>query len=269
MPSLRAYAAVLVTALAACSAEDVFRHFVPADADSRARAYIELIAAGHVDSARGRLLPQLTDSITERQFAGIGRILDGQRFDSTQVIGAQTNVTNGVRHVNMTYELHSARGWSITNVATVDSAGTWFVEGINVQALARPLEEANRFGLEGKTARHYVWLLLTVLATAISLATACWIATRRAMPKRWRWVFASLLGVGAFSLNWASGEIGVRLVSVQLASAAFVRAAPVAPWIITFGVPAGALLALHHYRRWRTSALPPAAGDTSATQPTI
>jgi hypothetical protein len=222
-----------------------------------------------VDSALARLHPQLAGPEVEQQLARIGAMLDGQRFDSTRVVGVRTNVISGVRHVNLSYERHSARGWSIANVATVDSAGTWFVEGVSAQPIDRPIEESTRFGLQGKTVRHYAWLLLTILAAAISLSTACWIASRRAMPKRWRWVFASLIGVGAFSLNWASGEIGVRLLNVQLASAAFMRPGTVGPWVLTFGVPVGAVAALRRYRRWRASTLVPVGGDDSTSQATI
>jgi hypothetical protein len=269
MRSLRTYAPVLAVALAACSAEDVLHRVTPADADARARAYLALFTAGRVDSALARLLPQLTGPEAEKELAKIGTMLGGQRFDSTRVVGAVTNVINGVRHVNLSYELHSARGWSIANVASVDSAGSWFVEGVSARPIDQPIEQLTRFGLRGKTARHYVWLLLTIMAAVISLATAFWIGSRRAMPKRWRWVFASLLGVGAFSLNWASGEIGFRLVNVQLASAAIIRMGPVSPWILTFGVPVGALGALLRYRRWRASTLTPTVSDASAPEATI
>jgi hypothetical protein len=262
MSQLRAYAVVLVLASTACSAEDAFRRFTPVDADNRARAYLALFTAGRVDSARTRLVPQLAGPKADEELARIGTILTGQQFDSTRVIGAQTNVIDGVRHVNLTYELHSARGWSIANVATIDSAGSWFIEGVSARTIDRPLEELTQFGLRGKTTRHYLWLVLTILAAVISISTACWIGTRREMPRRWRWVFASLLGVGAFSINWASGEIGVRLFNIQFASAAALRAAPVAPWILTFAIPVGALGALLRYRRWRTTTLAPVVQST-------
>jgi hypothetical protein len=131
------------------------------------------------------------------------------------------------------------------------------------------LEELNRFDFRGKSARHYFWLLLTILAAAASLVTAVWIATRRQMPKRWRWVLASLLGVGAFSINWSSGEMVFNPISIQLAAAAVTRAGPVAPWILTFGLPVGAVAALVRYRRWKRSALAAAYQDASAPQAAI
>jgi hypothetical protein len=265
----RAYAAVFTIALVGCDANDAIRRFTPADADTRARAYLALFTTGQVDSAIARLHPTLAGPDATLQLNKVGELLGGQRFDSTRVVGAQTNTVDGVRHVNLTYELHSARGWSLANVATVDSANTWFVEGVTARTLDRPLEELTAFDFRGKNARHYLWLLLTILAAATSISTACWIATRRQMPKRWRWVLASLLGVGAFSINWATGAMAFSPINIQLAAAAFTRAGPVAPWILTFGLPVGAVAALLRYRRWTRTALAAAGPAPAAPQAAI
>jgi hypothetical protein len=255
--------------LSACSQEDAIRRFTPPDADARARAYLGLFTAGRADSAVARLLPGLRGPEANQQLATIGGLLDGQRFDSTHAIGAHTNVFNGVRHVNMTYELHSARGWTVANVATVDSAGGWFIEGVSVTPIDRPLEETMRFTLRGKTAVHYLWLLLTILGPVVSLGTAVWIGSRRAMPRRWRWVLASLIGIGGFSLNWTTGETAFRLIHLQLLFGGVMRAAPAAPWILTFALPVGAIAALVRYRRWRASTSVPVVPEGAATQAAI
>jgi hypothetical protein len=265
----RACAVIVTFALVGCDANDAIRRFTPADADTRARAYLGLFTTGQVNSAVARLHPKLAGPEATLQMNKVGEFLDRQRFDSTRVVGAQTNTVDGVRHVNLTYELHSARGWSLANVATVDSADTWFVEGITARPLARPLEELTAFDFRGKTARHYLWLLLTILAAATSLSTACWIATRRQMPKRWRWVLASLLGIGAFSINWATGQVGFSPINILFAASAVTRAGPVAPWILTFGLPVGAVAALLRYRRWSGTALTAASQDPSAPQAAI
>ena len=249
--SVRLLAVLAVTGLLACSQEDAIRRFTPADADARARAYLGLFTAGQVDSATARLLPALQGEEANRQLAKIGELLDAQRLDSTHAIGAQANNFNGTRHVNLTYEMHSARGWMVANVATVDSAGGWFVEGVSARPIDRPLEEQNSFTLLGKSPMHYLWLLLTFLAPLFSFGTAIWIASRRAMPRRWRWVFASLLGLGMFSLNWTTGETAYRLVHIQFGSAGVMRAGFAAPWILTFALPVGAIAALARYRAWQ------------------
>jgi hypothetical protein len=101
---------IFALALIGCDANDTIRRFTPADADTRARAYLALFTTGRVDSAVARLQPQLAGLDATLQLKKIGALLDRQIFDSTRVVGVQTNTVDGVRHVNLTYELHSSAG---------------------------------------------------------------------------------------------------------------------------------------------------------------
>lgn len=244
--------------LAACSADRMMQRFVPADADARARTYLALFTRHQADSAEARIAPSLAGPDAHRALQQIDSLLGGQRFDSVRVIGAQVNQMSGVRRANLSYEIRAPMGWLGANVATVDSAGTWFVEGVSVTPIPRPIEAETDFTLRGKSALHYLWLVLMVASAICSLGTALFIAFRSGMPKRWRWALAAALGVGAFSMNWATGETAFRIVKVQVFSAAALRAGPVAPWILTFAFPLGAMLALRRYRRWRTLDAEPA-----------
>jgi hypothetical protein len=246
-------ASVAATCVIGCGGDDMLRRLTPAEADARAREYIGLFTRSQVESATARLQPRLVTPEARVQLDKIATMLAGQHFDSSRVVGAQVNTVGGVRHTNLTYELHSPAGWFLSNVATVDSAGAWSVEGVSARPLVRTLEEEFRFSLRGKSPRHYAWLLVTVLCAATSLGTALFLASRRAMPKRWPWVLASLIGAGAFSLNWSTGAVAIRLLNLQLGAAGFVRSSSATPWILTFAVPVGAYLALERYRRWRRS----------------
>lgn len=250
----RALACALPLLVVACGgSNDIIARFTPADADARARSYLGLFYRNQPDSAAGRLLPVLQSQEANTQLQKIANMLHDQRFDTTRVVGVQTNTVNGIRHVNLSYELHSSSGWTMTNVATVDSAHTWFVEGVSARPLPRSLEVESRFTLAGRSVRYYVWLVLVGVAVLISLGTAVFIGSRRGMPKRWVWALIALLGVGAFSLNWQTGAINVNLLNVQLVSGGIVRAGPVAPWVLTFAIPIGAFLAILEYRRWRST----------------
>ena len=266
MSTSRACLIVLGALAAACSGEGMIRRFTPADADVRARAYLALLTRGQTDSAAARVVPRLSGPDAQRELARIAALLRGQQFDSSRVIGAATNTINGVRHVNLSYEFHSANGWSVANVATVDSANTWFVEGVSASAIPRPLEEQARFVLGGKSIRHYAWLLMSILCLGLSVGTALFLASRRAMPKRWRWVLVSLIGVGGFSLNWTTGVAVVKPYLLQIGAASFTRAAPVTPWIISFAIPLGAIVALQQYQRWRHGPSTPIETEASADE---
>lgn len=237
--------------LGGCSADDMVRRITPPEADTRAREYLALFTRRQVDSAMARLHPQLATADARVQLGKIEAVLGGQQLDSMAIVGVQVNAINGTRHANISYQMHSPGGYFLGNVATVDSIGTWFVEGVSARTLERSLEEQTRFTLAGKSPIHYFWLVLTAVCGIVSLGTMGFIASRRGMPRRWRWALASIIGVSPVDLNWATGLTGVRPFSLQLGAAAFMHAGRYAPWIITFALPLGAIVALDRYRRWR------------------
>ena len=239
--------------LVACTGEAMLRRMTPPDADRRARDYLALFARGQVDSAIARLAPDLSNAEAREQLGKIGDLVANQPFDSVRVVGVQVTTMKGIRHANLSYELRSRSGLFLANVATIDTANTWFVEGVSVRTLDRSLEEQTRFSLAGKPLLHYFWLLVTVACAAVSLGAMVFLATRRQMPKRWWWVLASIVGVSPVDLNWTTGEVRVRTMSVQFGSAGFQRTGPVSPWIITFALPLGAILGLDRHRRWKSS----------------
>ena len=259
----------LLAAIPGCSQETIMARYTPADADARARTYIAQIARGNVDSAIARLEPSIADARGRREMQKIGDLLRGENFDSTRVIGAQTTTVSDVRRVNLAYELHSAHGWFVASVATVDSANQWFVEGVTAQSIAHPLEQDMAFQLSGKSFTHYAWLAIAFAAAAMSIGVAVFLAFRPAMPKRWRWVLLSFVGVGAFRLNWATGAIDFNAISFQVGSASILKSGVVAPWILSFGIPVGAIAAFAAYRQWRIASLPPAGVQDSAPNPAI
>jgi hypothetical protein len=234
-----------------CSQNPMIKSIMPAGADARARAYLSLLARGEVDPAAARLLPELQTENGRRQLEGMAALLRGRIIDSLQVIGVQVRTLASTRHVNVDYELGDARGWVVANVAVRERGAEWSVEGVNAQGTAGPLSELNRFRLAGQTPVRYLWLLLMLVAGGASAAAAAVIAWTRGMPRRWWWVIVALFGMGQFALNWTTGQLDFSLFQFQLLSAGVVKTGPVAPWILTFSLPMGAVVALSRRRRWR------------------
>ena len=270
MKRLHSGLSLLCLALAvACGGGASLERFTPPEVDARSREYLQLFVRGQIDSAVSRLVIPLRTPEATVELRKVSDVLRNEHFDTVRVIGAQTNEVNGVRHINLTYELHSSFGWFLANVASVDTAQTWFVEGVSARNIAQSLETASAFSLSGKSFTHYLWLVVTVVCAAFSLGSAVFIATRRAMPKRWRWVVLSLVGVGAFQLNWTTGATNLALLNVQLASGSFLRGGPAAPWILSFAIPVGALLGVSRYRRWRSVTIALREGELSAPQASV
>lgn len=234
--------------LSACGAGDAPDPWAPADADARARSYLTLFAEHRGAEAEARLHPALAGAEAHGVYATIDSLLGGQRLDSLHVVDSQFRVLDGVRHVSLTYEARPPMGRILANVATVDSAGTWYVTALSARTIPVPFRELSAFGLGNRSPKHYAWLALAILCAAVSVGTAVWFATRRNMPGKWQWAFSALVGVGAFRIDWSTGDSIVQPLHVQLLSAGVARLGPLEPWVLTFALPLGAIVGLAFYR---------------------
>ena len=83
-------------------------------------------------------------------------------------------------------------------------------------------------------------ILAAIFVFTFSVATAAQ-AFRSEIQHRWRWTMASLLGAPVVILNWDTGEMGFRLLAVQLFGVAATRFPP-NPWCVAVAFPIGAAL---------------------------
>ena len=202
-----------------------------------------------------------------RGLAQLDSILRGQRLDSMRLIGANEFDSGGIERLTLTYEMRATRGWLGATVTTMDSAATWAILGIHVEPLRGELSRLNAFTLSDRSAAQYLGLAAVVVLTAFTLGVAIFLATRRQFPKRWRWVFLSLLGVGAVYVNWTTGDVSSSFAMVQLFAASAVRPNEFSPWVLSFSFPLGAVIALSRYRSWWSSGREVAPPLESTTAP--
>jgi hypothetical protein len=221
------------------------------EGDARAQRVLRELIAGQRDSIPLHAHFGTDTAATAVGLARLDSILRGRQVDSLQLIGANRWSANETERLTLSYEFRTERGWLGAAVTTLDSAGAWTLIGLHVEPLAGELAALNRFHLTGRGLAQYLGLLLVLVCAGISLGTAVFIATRRDYPKRWRWVALSLVGASAVYVNWTTGEVTTRLLTMQLFSASMVRPSVYAPWLLSFSFPIGALVALQRYRQRR------------------
>jgi hypothetical protein len=272
-------ALALLPSLPACNVNRMIDRMVPPGADARSREYLALIARGQPDSAYDRLVPTLRTADGQAALRQLADSLRGRSFDSMERIGVNVNDAAGVRHLNLSYQVHDARGWFVANVAHVGRPGddmrTWMVEGVRYTPIPGELRAANAFTFAGRGARHYLWIVAMLAAFLVSVATALHVLMSRGMPRRWLWVIVALLGVGRFSLDWTSGAWTFAPLQFLLFGAGFMRPSEFAPWVLSFGLPVGAAVAEWKRRAWRravaqapaTAPAPAPPADPAATAP--
>ena len=152
------------------------------------------------------------------------------------------------RRVDVTYELSGHGRWLLARVGMVGTGDTERIVLLSLMPRTQSLAVENAFTFRGKGPAHFLVLLMAVVCAGGSLVTAVVVARTR-MPRRWLWAFVALVGAMVVQFDWSSGASRVLLFQVVLLSAGFAKAGPFAPWIISFAMPVGAVLALDRRRR--------------------
>ncbi|MDB4948675.1 MAG: hypothetical protein JWM27_1324 [Gemmatimonadetes bacterium] len=265
---------LLLSLVTGCSASNaaLIRRMVPAAEDQYAQSRIQALARGDTGVILREVDPQLRTPAAIAQIASMAGLLKGRTIRSMELIGYQGMSTPGGESRNITYQLRLSDGWAAANVASRTVGGAHVIQGASVMPLKEPLQETHRFRLAGKSPLHYVVLALMVLLPLLMLY-AFVVAWRFPVKRRWPWLLASVVGLGQLSLNWTTGEYGVRPINVQLLGAGMLRPSIYSPWLLSISLPIGALVVLWRARRGFAAAAqveepPPAEVDTPPSTPT-
>lgn len=112
----------------------------------------------------------------------------------------------------------------------------------------------HEFSFENKTWKHFIFFGLLIAVPLFIVLTAIACTFSKPLKRKWLWLIFILFGFWGAELNWTTGEIqnnffqasdvGVnfQLFSFHLLGAGFVKSGHFQPWIITVGIPLGAVL---------------------------
>jgi hypothetical protein len=196
-------------------------------------------------SPRLTQFPAIADSIASLQsrFRELGAI------DTVQLLAGQVfkPVQSELVRRTLVYHLSGARGDLIAQVQLLEEFGEHYIDALQIQPITPAMRTQNAFWHNLGVAQ-FVMLVCTLGAVVFTLWAAVTVA-RTPMRRRWLWVFVALLGVTKISMNWTTGAVSTKLLSVQLLSASAGMSGPFAPWFVSLSFPAGALLALQQRKR--------------------
>lgn len=263
------FAALLFVTACVTDVNSVANRITTANERAFPRTYLRLLARARIDSAFSLLGPDLRTDSTRTVLAQVAMLLMAARLDSARLIGVQvwnnTRFGGNSRDVSMSYEMPTtAPGWLTSGVATRHVGSSISVIGITARLIPEPVETLNRFTLSGKSAIHYAWLTLALAVPLVTITVAVVVARARGMPRRWLWVFASLVASPVFIINWTTGKIGIQTVSFLFFGGAATSTGPGAPWLVSFAFPIGAAVAYLKLSQWRQATAPsPGSGGTA------
>jgi hypothetical protein len=165
------------------------------------------------------------------------------------------NLRTGEDRVTLVYQVRGARGQALVRLGLTHRNGQALIAQFQTARLPQPLEEQNAFRLAGKGLAHFATLLLALSAVALVLAALVTALRSPGLRWRWAWALGSLVGIGHFSINWATGVTSISPFFFQLFGAQATRTGPVGPWIVAWSVPLVAIVLLWRHAGTRA---PPA-----------
>jgi hypothetical protein len=217
--------------------------------DPTLRAFYDAVQAGDMTKVRGLAAPELFTPGAESQIAQLRTILPKEPPRETKFLGRhQLSMMNSGQTLEATdlYLFKDAKVVVSGRMARASDAQPWRVQGFNVRLLTPAELAANAFTFAGKGPAHYAFLAATIAAPLLMIAALVKVIRRRGLRRKWLWGILAFAGAVTLTMNWTTGAVAVKWLSVQLIGAGVSAAAPdgLAPWFATFTLPIGALLIL-------------------------
>lgn len=265
MPSLpRAIGPLAVLLLALALAGCTPPKLATPQEEAAAQGWLAELRARHFDAITRAVDPSVATDDLQQALVRTADAIPAGAPRSVQLVGDFHVSSPAGRMTNLTYEYDYGGHWLLANVAIQSAQGVDRIVGLNVTPIPRSLEEQNRFGLDGKPALSCLVLALALLMPAFTIVALVVCARTRLRGRKWPWIVAILLGVGALSVNWTTGQVTFRPLMVLLFSAGAARA-PFGPWIVSAALPLGALV--FFVRRLTLMAPGPATPDAAVAAP--
>jgi hypothetical protein len=234
---------ILLTALVACSQQNMLQNFASPSEQSDARHYIDLLRQQHYDVIEATIDPSIATSSMHGTLVSMAALVPAGEPTSVTLIGANRLKASGFETVNLTFEYNFSGKWMVANVATKKDGGPTTIVGLNIYPEPNSIEERNKFVLGGKSAFQYLVLGLAIVLPLFTLLTLAICIKTKLRGRKWPWVLFVIFGIGKLALNWTTGQWAFSLLNIQLLSAgAF---APLyGQWTIFLSVPVGAIVFL-------------------------
>jgi len=219
----------------------------PQEYDQLSRRVLHLTQAHDSAGLEALLDPGLTNLTARAQLREVADSLQAWAPDSVALIGWNVLTDNGHETAQLSYELHGGHGWAAALVGFERRAEGPRVNTLRIFPRPNSLASENGFTLRGRSPRHYLVLAALCCSVVFSFGTAIMVL-RSSMPRRWWLAALSLISIGSVQLNWSTGAWRVLPAWMTLFGGGVAKSGPVAPWIVSVGLPLGACIAL-----WRLS----------------
>jgi hypothetical protein len=225
--------------------------------EALARAPMEAMRARDMTALYDMLSPELRNQETRATLEAMMAMVPETAPQRVRIVAwtATTNSAGRAIDTLALYEYPNALLEVRTMMFMPEGSSGAELQTFSVTPVDRAAAAANALGFNRMTGVHVAMLAGALIPLGLMIV-ACVAALRtRGLPAKWGFAILAFAGVGAAWLNWTTGEAGFEALSVNLIGVGLSRApSPLAPWILHFTAPVGAivvlaLVQLHRARR--------------------
>ncbi|WP_206098383.1 hypothetical protein [Oleiagrimonas sp. MCCC 1A03011] len=238
----------IVVSLSGCSQQAMLDGFTSKPDKQTALEAIHDLQTGHLDALLQRFDPTEIGADAQAKLKKMVDMLPSGKPLSHKLVGAwhmsKLNGDNDGKTSRLIYEYqYPGHAWVLITVTQhVDQRGR-MITGMWINPLTDSVEHANRFTLYGKGPGYFA-MLAAVIGVPLLVLYALIRCIRTPMRRRkWLWIVFILFGVTSLSLNWTTGALHFNLLTIQLFGAG-AQAQLYSPWILSVGLPVGAIVFL-------------------------
>ena len=225
---------------------------VPDDAksaDNFSRAFIDKIISGQIqrsfaDIDAEVLNDKMKDFITNASYNIDGAKLKKYRVVEVSAVSTLYSKTSEYTNYKFGYEYEFENSNILFTTTIKKQNGKLTVLSFDGQFLPAPLSELNKFTLSGKSATHYIFLILCVLIPLFVLATFIkMLFTKMSVKKKIILTLVILLvSFPSFVINWNNGLFDFSLLSLRFLGSSFYQPTLYSSWLLSFNIPIGAIV---------------------------
>lgn len=234
----------LMLLLSACAPPDTLEKFADDAKEAIAREYLQQLQAGDIAGLIAQLEPSLRTPDALTQFEAMRAALPAAAPAAANLIGYQVAYASDAARYNVSYQFGYDSAWLAANVAWAEptNGSARQILGMNVYRLKEPLEKTHALNFARASLRHYVFATLAVAIPMFCLVTLVACIRTKPLRRKWLWCIFICVGVCTFSLNWTTGEVAIRFLSMLLFGAGAFTRSIYSAWAVSLALPIGAIL---------------------------
>lgn len=233
-------------ALSACGAA-----IEPQD-DQTLQAIVNETRAGRVDGVYERLTPDLRTPQSQAALGQLTTMLQnaGEPCERSMIGATTTRIasTSGSgRRITAQHKYVCPNGTLTIDLRLwVASDAPYVIENYHISPVdAAAAAQAAEFSLEGQSPRQYAFLAAAIGSLVLMLVALLGVIFTKGFKRKWIWAIVSFVGITKVSMIWSTGQVVTQFITINLIGWGIMRGGdPMAPWVVTFTPPVGALLVL-------------------------